>query len=232
MEASISTGLSSPRETSPAAYAALMDRTYRWQRHVYDLTRKYYLLGRDRLIDDLDVPEGGSVLELGCGTGRNMIAIARRYPGAEVFGLDISCEMLKSAERSAAAAGLSRRLCFSQGDASVFDADAVFGRRRFSRVVFSYTLSMIPRWREALAAGMDSLEPGGSLHLVDFGQQERLPRAFKWLLFGWLARFHVRPRAELEVALRRIAAERDAAVSFASLHGGYSWYAVLTLPSD
>ena len=31
-----------------------MDRIYRRQRHVYDLTRKYYLLGRDRLIDRLD----------------------------------------------------------------------------------------------------------------------------------------------------------------------------------
>ena len=31
--------------------AALMDRIYRRQRHVYDLTRKYYLLGRDELIE-------------------------------------------------------------------------------------------------------------------------------------------------------------------------------------
>ena len=28
-----------------SASAALMDRIYRRQRHVYDLTRKYYLLG-------------------------------------------------------------------------------------------------------------------------------------------------------------------------------------------
>ena len=27
--------------------AALMDRMYRHQRHIYDLTRKFYLLGRD-----------------------------------------------------------------------------------------------------------------------------------------------------------------------------------------
>ena len=30
--------------------AALMDRMYRHQRHVYDLTRKYYLAGRDEAI--------------------------------------------------------------------------------------------------------------------------------------------------------------------------------------
>ena len=34
-----------------AAPAALMDRLYRRQRHFYDVTRKHYLLGRDRLID-------------------------------------------------------------------------------------------------------------------------------------------------------------------------------------
>ena len=33
-----------------------MDRIYRHQRHIYDPTRKYYLLGRDRLIDGLAVP--------------------------------------------------------------------------------------------------------------------------------------------------------------------------------
>ena len=32
-------------------HADLMDRIYRRQRHVYDATRKYYLLGRDRLIE-------------------------------------------------------------------------------------------------------------------------------------------------------------------------------------
>ena len=45
-----------------------MDDIYRVQRHFYDLTRKPYLLGRDVLIRELDIPDGGSVLEIGCGT--------------------------------------------------------------------------------------------------------------------------------------------------------------------
>ena len=40
------------------SHAALMDGVYRWQRHVYDVTRKYYLLGRDRMIAGLGVPAG------------------------------------------------------------------------------------------------------------------------------------------------------------------------------
>lgn len=31
----------------------LMDRIYATQRHIYDATRKFYLLGRDELIEDL-----------------------------------------------------------------------------------------------------------------------------------------------------------------------------------
>ena len=56
-----------------AAGAALMDRLYRRQRHFYDVTRKHYLLGRDRLIDGLAPPSGGRVLEIGCGTARNLV---------------------------------------------------------------------------------------------------------------------------------------------------------------
>jgi S-adenosylmethionine-diacylgycerolhomoserine-N-methlytransferase len=39
-----------------------MDRMYRMQRYFYDLTRKYYLLGRDRLLTELDVQPGERVL--------------------------------------------------------------------------------------------------------------------------------------------------------------------------
>ena len=46
-----------------SSHAGHMDAIYRTQRHFYDLTRKYYLLGRDRLIRRLDPPKGGSVIE-------------------------------------------------------------------------------------------------------------------------------------------------------------------------
>ena len=60
--------------TFPAAdvhsdHSALMDRTYRYQRFIYDLTRRYFLLGRDRSIRELDVPANANVLEVACGTG-------------------------------------------------------------------------------------------------------------------------------------------------------------------
>ena len=74
-----------------------MNRMYRRQRHIYDGTRRYYLLGRDQLIADLRPGAGANVLEIGCGTGRNLVLAARRYPDARFFGIDVSTEMLTSA---------------------------------------------------------------------------------------------------------------------------------------
>src|SRR4051812_38911534 len=96
--------------------AAAMDRMYRYTRHVYDLTRKPYLLGRDRLVAELGLEAGGSVLEMGCGTGRNLIAVARAYTQAELYGFDISEEMLKTAKAAVSLAGLADRIHLVQGD--------------------------------------------------------------------------------------------------------------------
>ncbi len=170
-------------------HAALMDGVYRWQRHIYDATRKYYLLGRDRMIAGLDVPPGGAVLELGCGTGRNLLLAARRYPRARFYGLDISAEMLATADATLSRRALRDRVALARADATRFDAQALFGRAAFDRIFVSYALSMIPGWERAVDAALAALSPGGSLHVVDFGQQERLPGWFAAMLRAWLARF-------------------------------------------
>lgn len=213
----------------PASHAQLMDGVYRWQRHIYDLTRKYYLLGRDRLIAGLDVPAGGTVLELGCGTGRNIILAARRYPGARFFGLDISAEMLETATTALARAGLSGRVTLALGDATNFDAKALFGVKSFDRIFVSYSLSMIPGWEKTVSAALAALSPGGSLHVVDFGQQEALPGWFRKLLRGWLRKFHVQPREALRDVLESESARVGASLRFRTLYRGYSWLAVIKI---
>jgi len=174
-----------------------MDSIYRKQRLIYDVTRRYYLLGRDHLIRDLAPPAEGSVLELACGTGRNLDLIDRRWPGRALYGLDISEEMLISAR-----AKLGSRATLVQGDATDFDPAALFGQAQFDRVVLSYSLSMIPDWEGALAAGLGVVAPGGALHIVDFGGQNGLPVWVKRALRAWLAKFHVAPRDALEPAMR------------------------------
>ncbi|PTS89617.1 SAM-dependent methyltransferase [Sphingomonas sp. HMWF008] len=200
-----------------------MDAIYRTQRHFYDLTRKYYLLGRDALIAGIAPPAGGTVLEIGCGTGRNLIAAARAWPDARFFGIDISEAMLETARAKVAKAGLSDRIALAQGDATAFDAQALFGVAAFDRVFQSYTLSMIPDWRGAIREAAGKLADGGRLDVVDFGQQERLPRAFRAGLFAWLAKFDVAPRATLQPALIEAASEVGGTARFVPLYRGYAW---------
>ena len=100
---------SNNRGGGPADQAVAMDRMYRVTRHIYDLTRAYYLLGRDRLLDKVATSPAAATLEVGCGTARNLIRLARRPEPGELFGLDASHEMLETAAASIARSGVDRR---------------------------------------------------------------------------------------------------------------------------
>jgi S-adenosylmethionine-diacylgycerolhomoserine-N-methlytransferase len=206
---------------------AAMDRMYRRQRHVYDFTRKFYLLGRDELIAALQPPPGGTVLEIACGTGRNLIRAARAYPGVRFFGLDVSEAMLATARAHVAAAGLSGRIALARGDATAFDPQALFGVAAFDRAFVSYALSMIPPWQRAAAQAAAKLTSDGALHIVDFGDQEGWPGVLRKALRAWLARFSVTPRLTLEDELGRLAAARGLRLEFRPLYRRYAFLAAL-----
>src|SRR5271154_5799792 len=95
-----------------------MDEMYRWTRYVYDFTRKYYLLGRDRLLREMALQPGDRVLEIGCGTARNLIRLARLQPEVRCYGLDVSNEMLATAAVKVKARRLQDRVtlthCFAE----------------------------------------------------------------------------------------------------------------------
>lgn len=208
-----------------ASHADLMDQTYRYQRLVYDATRAWYLLGRDHLIRDIAPPPGAHVLEVACGTGRNLAHIAQRYQGCHLYGFDISTEMLRSADRA-----LAGRAHLARADACAFDAEALFGRPQFDRIVLSYSLSMIPDWRGALGQALDHLSEGGQLHIIDFGDQTALPGWFRDGLRSWLARFHVEPRITLSCQLRAMATKRGLRAACGPMYRDYTQYAVVRRP--
>ena len=212
-----------------AVSADLMDRIYRRQRHIYDLTRKYYLLGRDRLIARLAPPPGARVLEIGCGTARNLVQAARAYPEVEFFGIDISHEMLETAGQAIVRERLTAHIRLAQADATRFDPALLFGVPGFSRIFISYSLSMIPGWRAVLDQAAACLLPGGEVHIVDFGRQERLPGMFKAALRRWLALFHVHPRDDLEAVLADLAGKRALSWVIERPFAGYAQHAVLSM---
>jgi S-adenosylmethionine-diacylgycerolhomoserine-N-methlytransferase len=207
--------------------ARLMDRMYRHQRHFYDATRKFYLLGRDQLIADLKPPTGGKVLEIGCGTGRNLVRAAKAWPSVQAYGVDVSAEMLATARRSIAASRLQDRIAIAHADATSLESLSVFGVSAFDRIFISYALSMMPAWKDALARACDCLAEGGSLHIVDFGDQAGLPAPLRIALKHWLAFFSVHPCLTFENELTQFAAERAMRSRFSARFSGYAFQAVL-----
>jgi S-adenosylmethionine-diacylgycerolhomoserine-N-methlytransferase len=215
--------------TDTLVSADLMDRIYRRQRHIYDWTRKYYLLGRDRLIARLRPARGMRVLEIGSGTARNLVCAARAYPDVDLFGIDVSYEMLETARQTVVREQLTAHIQLAQADATRFDPALLFGVPGFSRIFVSYSLSMIPAWRAVLDQAVMYLLPDGELHIVDFGRQERLPGWFRAVLRRWLALFHVHPRDDLEAELTALAARHGLACAVDRPFGGYVQHAVLSM---
>lgn len=76
----------------------------------------------DFLIEELRLPPGGSVLDVGCGTGRHAVELARR--GYAVTGLDLSSEMLARAALAAKAANV--QVEWIRADATRFTLPARF----------------------------------------------------------------------------------------------------------
>jgi S-adenosylmethionine-diacylgycerolhomoserine-N-methlytransferase len=187
--------------SAASGHFGLMDKVYQRQRYIYDITRKYYLLGRDSLIANLALEPGARLVEIGCGTGRNLIAIARRYPHAKLYGLDASAQMLLTAREQLARAGLEGRVTLVHGLAENL-SPAAFGVEAFDHALFSYSLSMIPDWQQALVAAAKALSEQGHVHIVDFGDLKTLPG--KHLLRAWLGLFHVVPRTQLLASLESV----------------------------
>jgi SAM-dependent methyltransferase len=98
----------------------------------------HHLRALDRAL--ADVPAPGRILDLGTGTGVVALALAERYPGADVVGVDLSPAMIEEARRKVAPEDAGR-VRFEVGDASALtcpDGD-------FELVVLS---NMIPFYDE------------------------------------------------------------------------------------
>jgi S-adenosylmethionine-diacylgycerolhomoserine-N-methlytransferase len=181
--------------TNPSDESAV-ERYYRFHAGVYDLTRWAFLFGRSELLRRT-APDGAArVLEVGCGTGRNLSELATRAPRAEVTGVDLSAAMLeRSAQR---VKHLGDRVQLLHRDYS-----QPLGTP-FQLVVFSYSLSMFnPGFEAAIDAAWHDLPPGGRIAVVDF--HDCPPPVERWFRFN-----HVRVNGQLRPLLReRFDAEYD-----------------------
>jgi len=170
--------------TARAAHRAFLNRYYGISRHVYDATRKYYLFGRDRLLNELAQEPWSCLVEVGAGTGRNLTRLHSKRPGARFGGIDASDEMVAHARQRCPFASIRF------GFAEEFQASNTFGWAP-DRILFSYSLSMVSAPLTALRTARASLRPGGSVAVVDFGDFSGFVPSLQGYFRAYLAAFHV-----------------------------------------
>ncbi|HXB54485.1 MAG TPA: class I SAM-dependent methyltransferase [Vicinamibacteria bacterium] len=168
-----------------------LDRFYRRQAGIYDWTRPFILFGRREIVAGLAAGPGNRALDVGCGTGWNLGSLART--GAEVVGIECSPAMLQRAGQRVARLGRKFRVSL---DPRPYGTRADY-RDQADRILFSYSLSMMPPYLEILANARADLRAGGRIGVVDF--LDALPPVAQAL-----ARSHVALGRERLDELRRL----------------------------
>jgi ubiquinone/menaquinone biosynthesis C-methylase UbiE len=117
---------------------------------------------RRNAVDRLELKSGDSVLEVGCGTGRNLpflqSAVGSR---GRVYGVDLSSGMLSRANE------LTARNRWTNVALTQTDAIDYVAPRRLDGVLFSLSYNAIPHHRAVLCHVWNQLRPGGSLVIMD-----------------------------------------------------------------
>jgi ubiquinone/menaquinone biosynthesis C-methylase UbiE len=124
---------------------------------------------RRKAVSRLELKPGAHVLEVGCGTGRNLAPLVEAVgPEGHVYGVDLSEGMLTEARKLRAQKGW-HNVTLTRSDAASYNAPgAVDG------AIFSLSYAVIPHHREALNRTWDQLRPGSYLVIMD----ARLPANF------------------------------------------------------
>ena len=139
-----------------------LQQYYRFQSRIYDLTRWAFLFGRSKVLNKIPLlaDDVNYILEVGCGTGRNLIKLAEKYPKAIIIGIDISEDMVEIASEA------TRMYPNIQVIRTAFPPDAV---GKFDIVLMSYVLTMMnPGWEFWITAVNSLLKPRGYFAVVDF----------------------------------------------------------------
>ena len=214
------------RESPSKNQRERLNNLYRFQRHFYDLTRRFFLFGRDELLRQMNVQSGESVLEVGCGTGRNLLKLSGLAPNAKLYGLDAADKMLKTAAAKFDARNKQKEIILRQGLAEEFSFRETFRHDApFDKIFISYSISMFPAWREALQNALVNTKAGGDLYIVDFWDGKGLPGWFNRLRTGWLELFKIRYRPEILEFLKELQKEGAGKYTVTSVGTNYAFIA-------
>ena len=159
---------------------------YRRRARDYDWSLPLWRLGgfretayRQALVAALGLRPGDTVVDLGCGTGRNFPLLEGAVgPSGSLLGVDFSGPMLERARQRADRAGWSN-ISLMEADAAELDyPDAVNG------VAAAFAFGAMPDYEAAIARAAAALAPGGRLAMLELTTPERWP--------DWLADLGIR----------------------------------------
>ena len=135
--------------------------------HGYDVREAARLEDQARTLEELlhvdtGFPDGSTVLEAGCGTGAQTVALARRSTGARIVAVDVSAASLAEAQARISAAGLGN-VEFRQADLLALP----FAPASFDHIFLCFVLEHLPDPAETLAALRPFLRPGGTIIVIE-----------------------------------------------------------------
>lgn len=167
-----------------------------YSRHAgwYDSTRWTFLFGRDEALKyvRLDPFSEETLLEVGCGTGRNLKYMAQHFIQIFLIGVDVSPEMLNQADKNLERYEERISLYQQPYAPGTFELP-----QKVERILCSYSLSMFnPGWEQALDRAAQDLAPEGKIIVVDFHRSK-----FRWFRW-WMGKNHVRMDGHLLEALQ------------------------------
>jgi len=145
-------------------HADRLESFYRDQARDYDSFRARMLHGRRELIEWIDFPTGGAWVDMGAGTGENVLHAKEKSQALQhILLVDLSPSLLQ------VAADRFQKLGMSNVETRMADATRVdVPPASVDVVTFSYSLTMIPDWFEAIRRAEEMLKPGGLIAVTDF----------------------------------------------------------------
>ena len=133
---------------------------------------------------------GQSLLDIGCGTGRNLALIGQRYPAARLYGLDAAEPMLEIAARRLSGRGV--RATLAHGVAEELDPQPCSARSGFDHVTISYCLSMVDDPEAAVRARPSGIWRRAARCTSSISATWRAARLVRRRDDGLARKFHVR----------------------------------------